>query len=184
MLIKEKRDDEIITEYKALVYKICRRVYNNCATVIDKNMLDVEDFVQWGYIALINAKNTYEESSTVPFINYASTCISNKVKAEYVRQRQVKSYLRFGNTSLDAEVNEHGTLGEVIGTDDIGILNIELSDYLNSLMSKEELQLFIKHYCYGYSMKEISKDYNCTPSCISMRIRAIKKRIKKRLEMN
>lgn len=46
-------------------------------------------------------------------------------------------------------------------------------------LSEEDLQLVIKHYEYGYGIRELAEDYHTTESSIKMRLHRIKKKLRK-----
>lgn len=154
--------------------------------IIDTNMLEVEDFFQIGYIALINAKNTFKEDSGASFITYASTCIINKLKGMYLRDKQVKTYALLSNTSLDYQVNDKDrgelTVKDVIGTDYNMTDRLEVIELLEKLPSRQQ-EILVKYYIEGYNMEEIGKIYNCSRSYISAEMIRIKKKLKKELDV-
>ena len=148
-------------------------------------MLDLEDLIQWGYIGLINANKTYKESTNASFMTYASTCIINKVKAECIRPRQIKTFKTFGNGSMDMEVEMKGepvSMHDIIGLEDNNFKTVELLDILDKLPGRERY-LFEQHYIYGYQMNEIAKVEGCTPPNISFKIRDAKKRLQRELKI-
>lgn len=178
-------DNEVVNKYKRLVYKICNKIYRDCYNVIDTNMVDIEDLVQYGFIGLLNANRNYKESMGVAFITYATTCISNKVKAECVRPRLVKTYLRLGNGSLDANTILNGKelpIKEVVGDEDNDIKSIHILDIFERLPSRKR-DIFKKHFIEGYQMKEIAKMLGCTAPAVSYEIKNIKKRLQQELKM-
>lgn len=178
-------DNEVIEKYKRLVYKVCNKIYREAYNVIDTNMVDIEDLIQWGYVGLLNANRNYKESSGVAFITYATTCISNKVRAECVRPRQVKTYMLLGNGSLDANVNLNGEevpIKEVVGDEDDDIKSMCISDIFDRLPSRKR-DIFKKHFIEGYQIKEIAKMLGCTGPAISYEIKNIKKRLQQEFKL-
>ena len=61
----------IISRYSKLIYQKAhlRLLYDN----------DVDDLVQEGLLALVNAVNTFDNSKGVKFSTYANVCISNRL---------------------------------------------------------------------------------------------------------
>lgn len=178
-------DNEVIEKYKRLVYKVCNKIYREAYNVIDTNMVDIEDLIQWGYVGLLNANRNYKESSGVAFITYATTCIKNKVRAECVRPRLVKTYLRLGNGSLDANTILNGKelpIRDVVGDEDDNINQIHIFDVFDRLPSRKRY-IFQKHFIEGYQIKEIAKILGCSGPAVSHEIKNIKKRLQQEFKL-
>lgn len=186
MKIRELTDEEVVIKYKNLVYKISWKMFKKHRDIIDTNMLEVEDFFQIGYMALINAKNTYKEDSGASFMTYASTCIINRLKAIYLRTKQVKTYMLLGNTSLDYQISEKDrdelTMKDIIGIDYDMTDRLEIVELLEKLPGRQQ-EILVKYYIEGYNMEEIGKIYNCSRSYISAEMKRIKKKLKKELDV-
>lgn len=57
-------------EYKGLVYKIARRLYN--AKIYVRCLGDIDDIIQIGMVGLLKAKEKWVESKGYPFLKYAA----------------------------------------------------------------------------------------------------------------
>ena len=175
-------NEEIIIKYKKLVYKVCNQIYRNCYNVIDTNVIDIEDLVQWGYLGLINANKTFKEDAGVSFINYASLCISNKVKNEVLRKKQVNTYLELGKTSLDDKVELGDVtvpLKDVIGSEDEIISVMPIVELIDNVLSEKKADIVKMHWIERMQMNEIAQLVGCTPPNISSIISSARKKILK-----
>lgn len=175
-------NEELVVKYRKLVYKVCNQIYRNCYSIIDTNVIDIEDLVQWGYLGLINANKTFKEDAGVSFINYASLCISNKVRNEVLRKKQVNTYLELGKTSLDDEVELGDVtvpLKDVIGSEDEIISVMPIVELIDDVLPKKKADIVKMYWIERYQTKEIAQMVGCTQPNISGIISTARKKILK-----
>ena len=114
---------QLIEDNMNLVYFIISREY--------PTYLQDEDIIQSGMLGLCKAANSWEERGL--FSTYAGRCIRNEIRQEFVRRKPHSKLV-----SLEANVNDESTLGDlIVGEEDVVYLDDE---QFYSQLTKEELE--------------------------------------------
>lgn len=159
--MKNLNAEQIIEKNKGLVYKSLKN-YKLCT----KEMK--EDLTQEGFMALLRAYDTFDETKGVKFSSYAMRCIINAMHSYYNRTteglykdgRKVEGFggLVSIQTKVEGEDDTH-TLEDMIGEwdeDDLTMDILNLADRSGINKMKEQVELSI----LGYSKYEIEKKLN------------------------
>lgn len=135
-------EDELLEKYSKLVYKVA---HTYC-----KNTELFDDCTQEGFLALINAARTFDESRGTQFTTYATTCVRN----------QILGFLNGERKNTCIEIPEDTVSPE----EDIDAK--VTCDMLLNRLSEKSRDIVEMHYLKGYSMAEIAEVYGCTPQRI------------------
>lgn len=151
------KNDKLIEDNMTLVYYLVKRYY-------PKFLFD-EDIIQCGMVGLVKAAQTWDESKS-KFSSYSSFCILNEIRQEFIRRSKYST-----DTSLEKNVCEHLTLGEVlVGDEDVSEFNL---DALYSKLTDKEKEVFDLKLA-GYKQKEIAEKIGCTQQGVSYCMSRIK----------
>lgn len=184
-LINKAKFDKSVLEtalihYKPLVVTVAKKYFMVGG--------DNEDLVQEGMIGLLGAINSYDSSKNNNFTIYAKTLI----------ERKIINAIKIANSKKHSFLNEGLPLdnqGDVISEDDQGfkipakynknspdkkIINLEdikslLKDMTKNLSDFEKKVLNL--YIFGYSYKEIAKEFDKSPKSIDNAINRIKNKL-------
>lgn len=170
--------EKILKEFQNTIYK------NNRSFFLKGG--DNDDLMQEGFIGLIKAIKSFDDSRNACFSTFANLCIrrqiitaiknynSDKYKNLNLAMQQGKDYseheesLKYSSPSLKFYSPEDIFLGKEL---------VELlSDFLNENLSKLEKIVF-KYLCKEYSYMEIAKLLNEPPKKIDNTIQRIKRKI-------
>ena len=174
--------NKIITHNIRLVIHIVNKYKN-----ID---FDIEDLISIGSMGLIKAVETFNSSKGYKFSTYAAVCIENEVK---MFLRKLPRYLNIEsldrNLAIDNEYYEI-KLTDILSDEDDFILDIEIEE-LNGCLIKlidnlpeSDRQIVMLYFGFyddkEYTQYEISKKFNVTQKCISLRLNRILKKLKEK----
>lgn len=81
-LLPVENEDKIFEKNESLVHSLLQNCFKN-----DTKNLNYEDLRQEGYIGLIKAIRTFDESKGVKFGYYATICIRNEIREYIMRNR-------------------------------------------------------------------------------------------------
>jgi RNA polymerase sigma factor (sigma-70 family) len=81
-LLPVENEDKIFEKNESLVHSLLQNCFKN-----DSKNLNYEDLRQEGYIGLIKAIRTFDESKGVKFGYYATICIRNEIREYIMRNR-------------------------------------------------------------------------------------------------
>lgn len=128
-----------------------------------------EDLIQEGMIGLWNACQTYDSSRGTSFSTYAVRCISNQM-GMYIRKE--KKYA--GVMSLDALIDPDKGLAtyEDMQIDEEDQDSALLHNILEMCKDIEHIDLLQKRL-EGYTIKELSEQYNVSSVCICERLKKV-----------
>jgi RNA polymerase sigma factor (sigma-70 family) len=179
--------DKQIKQYENLVYKIAHSLKNT-------TNLPFEDLVQEGFIAVIEAHDTYREGTSQTLFQYIGWMIRYRMQVVGARNGQLMSgysnYQRKVNGATCSMVDTDtcaNTIKSDLNTD--SMLNMEMVfDYIFKRMEEQfswrDCEIFYKAFgLKNYVMEkscEIAKQYSTTPANITI----IKNKIIKFLKSN
>lgn len=174
----EEAIEKIIKEYQGTIYK------NNRSFFLKGG--DNDDLMQEGFIGLIKAIKSFDDSRNACFSTFANLCIrrqmitaiknynSDKYKNLNLAMQQGKDYseheelVKYNSPSLKFYSPEDIFLGKELVK--------LLSNFLNENLSELEKRVF-KYLCREYSYIEIANLLNEPPKKIDNTIQRIKKKI-------
>lgn len=170
---------KLVEENVKLVYEVAHKYKYLCCTTVD-----FDDLVSIGYIGLVKASKSYDDTKNIKFSTLAFVCIKNEILREFIN----KQY-RFNDTntvSLNTIINTNRysadlELKDIIQDDKMG-------DYLENLYNKilidsiyekctDKEKKVIDLYLEGYSLKDISVKLGCHWATVSKIISNLKKYI-------
>lgn len=166
----------LVRKYTPLVYK-CKK--NKFAMGYNE-----DDFIQEGYVGIINAVNNYNELKDTSFYTFAMICIENNMNKLIEKSLSKKNQFFNNQTSLDDEVSmeyevENGNTS-FLDPANIVISKITNEDTIKLIeknLSKNELEVY-KLYLEGYEYKEIARKLNKKPKVIDNTLQRIKNKAK------
>jgi RNA polymerase sporulation-specific sigma factor len=169
----EKTINKIIVEYEYVI-----KIYISKFKILSK---DYDDAMQEGRIGLLKAIKSYETGKGASFSSFASLCI----------ERQLLSFLRGKNRIKNKILDEYTTIDTVIeykkyyksDVEDYIITKIHYEDVYSSSIKKMkgiEKQIF-KCYINGFSVSEISEEYQISKRSVYKIISDAKKVIEEKL---
>jgi RNA polymerase sporulation-specific sigma factor len=124
-----------------------------------------EDIVQSGMLGLCKAADKYD-ASRGKFSTYAGRCIRNEINREFIRRKPHQNLI-----SLDANIGEDSTLGDVVMGDD-NIVYIDDKTFCNQLSDEEKSVLKLDGS--GYGVDEIAFMINSTNTKVRKLLRLIR----------
>ena len=120
--IKAMDPEELLIQYKGLVYKIANRYRGELKNL---NWIDIEDLQQVAMMALLNAQKHYEPQEEASFMSYACQAMKWAIKrALRIRLDAYGNYTREPiMISLDEPISEEGeaTRGDFIESKEISL---------------------------------------------------------------
>ena len=140
-----------IKQWECLVNKIVKRHVNTELTYEDK-----EDIIQIANMALCRALETYNSNTGIPFINYASICISRDVHKAIKNLKHNPNVGSFENIDCIGD-NTTNKIDKQIYNTDMVIRVFKVIHRLNiDIINKKILALKVM----GYSNPEIASKLN------------------------
>ena len=128
-----------------------------------------EDIAQAGMVGLCKAAK-YWDSGKSEFSTYAIKCIRSEICKEFIKRKKHN-----GEVSLDSNINEDTTLGEIIsGADDVDYVDYS---FLSELTSKERKVADLKRQ--GYTTVEIADELNLTSNTVTRTLRMMEAKWRK-----
>ena len=178
-------DDTIKDKYKKLIGHI---IYH-FELVYGYLPFERDDMFQEGYMAIVQAYNTYNEELNIKFITYAVNCINNRFRDLFKRKNIDLETLAY---EYELKKKRNWYLLDIIPKREEKILDI-----LITKETKEELHKAIFKYLtdedrmiicslYGIktkkmTQKQLAKQLECTQSCIAKKHNKILNLIEKEL---
>ena len=169
---------KLVEENLKLVYEVAHKYKYLCCTTVD-----FEDLVSIGYIGLIRASQSYDDTKNVKFSTLAFVCIKNAILREFVN----KQY-RFNDTntvSLNSKIHIGQSVSEEIELqelvqDERADMDLESTDnkiLIDSIYEKctDREKTVIDMFLDGYSLREIASVVGCHHSNVSKIISNLKK---------
>lgn len=159
--MKNLNAEQIIEKHSGLVYKSLKN-YSYCS----KEMK--EDLTQEGFMALIRAYETFDETKGVKFSSYAMRCIINGMYTYYSRTteglykdgREIECF--GGLVSMQTKIDGEGdvsTLEDMLGEwdeDDLTMDILDLAERSGIRKMREQVELSLQ----GFTKYEIEKKLN------------------------
>ncbi|MBC2850815.1 sigma-70 family RNA polymerase sigma factor [Cetobacterium sp. 8H] len=173
----EESIEKIIREYQGTIYR------NNRSFFLKGG--DSDDLMQEGFIGLIKAIKSYDETRNACFSTFANLCIRRQMITA------VKNYNsdKYKNLNLAMQGDGYSNHEESVryNSPSLGFYSPEdiflgkelvnlLTDFLSENLSELEKKVF-KHLCQEYSYIEIAELLNEPPKKIDNTIQRIKKKI-------
>lgn len=138
-----------------------------------------EDIVMAGMIGLMNAVDGYDQTSSVKFSTYATTCIRNSINA-HLNHENNRSDISLETIKIGEDSHNPVYLKELIvgpnNTDEIA-LKLSLREAIKELSEREKkvIKLYYGFGCKEHTLVEIAKMMNVTPQDISViKVRTVK----------
>ena len=167
---------KLVEENIKLVYEVAHKYKYLCCTTVD-----FDDLVSIGYIGLVKASKSYDDTKNIKFSTLAFVCIKNEILREFVN----KQY-RFNNTntvSLNTIINTNYSsdleLKDIIQDDKMGdyLENLDNKILIDSIYEKctDKEKKVIDLYLEGYSLKDISVKLGCHWATVSKIINNLKR---------
>lgn len=138
-----ERDQKIIENLKLVNHVLWKQF---------PNLAQSEDMFQIGCVGLIKAVDTFNEDMHILFSTYASKCIANEIRMELRKQRKRVSEISM-ETIILADADSKMTLGDILGGNEIDILDLE--QFMRKLSPNEQTYFALRSK--GYSKVQVSK---------------------------
>ncbi len=173
----EKAFEELLRRYRRMIYKI---IYANNLNSGDFR-LDEEDLFQEGSLALYESVFSYEEERNVRFSTFAFRVIRNRIK-EVIREQYRKNSDEL--YSLDREGNHgvHCVKEDPLSYHKEEVLRGELQKFVSGLGNEDRAILMMRKEEYSY--KEISQRLGINAKRVDNRLRILKRRLKKQIQLH
>ncbi len=168
--------DEILIKYEYII-KIVLSKYN-----IDRS--DYDDAFQEGRIGLYKAINAFKKNKGASFITFASLCINRQILSFLRSQGRNKNKINKYTSSLDYSEEEIFKLSNRQNNIENYIFTKMYyeSVYRNAFLLMNKLEKLIYfHYLFGYTINELSEEYNISKKKIYFIIAKAKKKIEQKL---
>lgn len=168
---------KLVEENVKLVYEVAHKYKYLCCTTVD-----FDDLVSIGYIGLVKASKSYDDTKNIKFSTLAFVCIKNEILREFVN----KQY-RFNDTNTvslntvfqpkhDVDCIE---LHELISDDKMGdyLENLDNKILIDNIYEKctDKEKRVIDLYLEGFSLKDISIKVGCHWTTVSKIISNLKR---------
>lgn len=157
--------ETLVTENINLVYSVLHRHY--------KSFANDEDLIQQGMIGLIYAAKKYDESKGIAFSTFATKCILNEFRKEFVRRL---SQQKTASLDGDDEVSLYNILSTTRDMEDSDNKQ-SFEGFMKSLEEKNRRILEMK--IDELPLTEIQKELGMTKSGVLKRMRSVKRLWKK-----
>lgn len=139
-----------------------------------------DDVISSGYLGLVKAARTFDESKEIKFSTYTCRCIINEIKMYFRRESRHTDEL-----SLDEEIDTDNdgttTLIEIISIEDKEFSRIEDTSLILSfrkILTEKEFTYLILYYIYGLNQTEIANTFGISKSRVCQLLFNARKKIK------
>lgn len=199
--------EQTCREYEYLVPTTLLKMYGNPYAYAKNKHLDYDDLYQFGMIGLWEATQSYPKKQIGTFKNYAIRNIRWSIRKQIILEQRKFSYYKSTTsayTSKNFEVTTH-SMSEYLGDDDKmtfydtvscdnitnfinddsvemkSLSKVEFDNIMKRLndMEKEILHLKME----GYSYEQIGAKYGVSRGAIGLRVKTIKSKINRYLEV-
>ena len=154
-------DAAFVELYHSTYYALYRYV---SSVTFDKNL--IEDIIQETYNTAYMKRDVLEKhENPVGWL---------MLTARFKMQSMYKSESKHFNMKVG---NEEYLLGES-GDGEAEIRMIELKDAVEKELCPEEKELLFRYYLEGFTSEELTEQYNISKSCLKMRIKRIRERLR------
>lgn len=150
----KKSSEKILIKLNPLIIASIKRYYNK--------IVDYEDLIQEGRLAILECINNYDDSKEVYFLGYVKTIL----KFLYLNKHKEKIFISLNTPIGD---NEEEELIDILESDDDGVLeevlkteNLDEIRYALSSLTERQREVIIYFYFEGYSIPEIAKKMGVT----------------------
>lgn len=181
----EHANEILFEKYRPLITSLAYKIYKNCKY----SGLEVNDFMQEGYLGLNIALKNYDIEKEASFYTFAKTVIERRMISLAISTNRLKH--KFLNESISFDVSDNLT-GEIINLENIigdssvdpetlVINKLEARDFKNKinneLTSLERQVFFLRIDNFDYI--EIAKMIGKTPKSIDNALQRIKTKVRK-----
>lgn len=158
--------DKLLDDFYGYIYII---VKNGVSIYITDE--DIEEIISDVFIAIW--KNSKKLSNTTNIKAYLSGTAKNIIKNKYR-----KNELNFSISDYEEKIVDNNSLEEIVGKNEKDII---IKKCLKTLKT-EEYKIFIMFYYGAKTIKEISKELNCSVAKVKVILHRVRKIIKRNLE--
>ena len=189
MKVNTSSYEYIVNKYQDLVYKLARR--------LDYGKMHFDDLVQAGFMGLLYASNNFDFTKNTNFISYASKYIISEIKKENRKASLYKTSDYFLKLKSKIDKLKDLSIKEIAEKTGTSIENIMLIksmendtisleedkypspniNFIEIVLSNEELQLYKLRIVNKYSQNEISKILNVSQSTVSRMLKKLQIKI-------
>ena len=142
--------------------------------------IELDDFVQEGFIAFINAVKTYDENGGASFSTYAGVCIERRFLSIYKSEKRQKKIPTELLVPLDDSGVSDGQNIDVNPLQDF-VEEAELKDQIISRI-KNRLSPFeqkaLSFYLSGYTYGQTAKALNSTAKSVDNALQRVRKKLR------
>lgn len=148
------------------------------AYAYDQSSIDFDDLMQEGFIGLMNAVKSYDESFGTRFSTFAYLCIDRNilstVKKTLSKKQIPKSALVFIEENGDFETDKsENPENLVISKENLNLLKRKITE---NLSGRE--QSVLNMYLSGHSYQEIAKDLKISVKSVDNAIQRLRRKLK------
>lgn len=182
-LVSEKDEDAnriIYEKYKPMIYSLANKYYKN----LNSTDLELDDFIQEGFLGLSLAMNNYTEDKNCLFYTYANVVINSKMSNLISKSRAKKNIKNTVSLNSYIKDDDDTELGELIADKKAVIPESEvISNQLYSKIKELLYTLSIDDSCIlelkinGFSDMDISRLLDIKRNVITYTLRNVRKRI-------
>lgn len=130
---------------------------------INKHFGQWGDLIQEGFLALMRAADTYDESNPVPFVNYACICIARAFKKKVQKKRDIlRDAKRLNNLVGTYELEEIDILEDKSISFEAG----GDMKFLLSMLPKKSRDLLNDRFWLKCSIVEMANSRGVTPTSV------------------
>ncbi len=184
MFVSENNEEAktiLFEKYRPLIISLANKMHKTTSY----NGLEVNDFIQEGYIGLSNAMTYYSDDKDASFYTFAKTCIERRMISLIISTKRLKHKVLNESISLQANTSENFSLEMLIGDSDVDPLNLILDneakdELINKIKDKltdfEEQVFLLKINNFNY--REIAQLLDKKPKAIDNALQRIKVKAK------
>ena len=157
-------------EMVLLIYRFTRTIKMKAAKLCSAE-LDPEDLQQEGYMALIDAVRSYEDSKG-SFSAFAGKCIENRMKNTAAKAHE--KLKKTDDYDFEQIADEHSSIDDHLI---IKEYDTEIGKKLSSLLTEKEYNV-LKLYLEGYTYKQIAEKLAVTVKAVDNSLLRTRKKLK------
>lgn len=133
-----------------------------------------EDLTQEGFIGLLNAVETYDESKNVKFSTYANVCIRNKMISAFDKQANITKG-EVWEAPEEEEIEDPADIPDNVLVEKER-LN-EIYQKIISALSEQEWRVF-QLFLTGLAYNQIALELNCSPKTVDNAMQRVRRKLK------
>lgn len=155
-------NQKLVEDNMGLVYFLINRYY--------PTFIADEDIVQCGMLGLCRAAKSYKEDEGVTFSSYASTCIINEIKDEFIRRNRHRGLISLDAKCFSSEGEDKTVADFVVGEEDVEFF--DCAKFYDSLQPKDREVVDLKRM--GLTGREIAELKGCSSQAVNQRLRRLR----------